>query len=107
MENVNEFPVFSPDVYNITVPENQTLNTEILKVNVVDPDDGKNIPAFELKEVTAECEYDVYKVELIPFQFLQLRQSFRYFLSSLIFKRMNKKEYKLCRSCNKNIFAVW
>ncbi|XP_052810253.1 uncharacterized protein LOC128238399 isoform X3 [Mya arenaria] len=54
--NINDAPVFSSALYNITVDENMPADTNkaLLVLEVKDPDDGQGNPDFELKEVRAQ-----------------------------------------------------
>lgn len=62
VRNVNDPPVFSQTLYEVTVLElspfsNSTNSVPILRITVTDPDSDTPDTAFHLANVTATCMY--------------------------------------------------
>ncbi|XP_030000917.1 protocadherin beta-15-like [Sphaeramia orbicularis] len=64
LDSNDNIPIFSQEVYHITIQENIPLKTPIFKMNATDPDEGTNGEIeYSLGKTLKQKVYDIFEVE--------------------------------------------
>lgn len=64
--DVNDcYPDIESDIYNITIPENSSFGTQILKINATDKDSGANAKlSYYIESINGQNNSDLFHIDV-------------------------------------------